>query len=182
MSDDEKQLLCEQVVAEAYAAGSGQLSSKLHRLAHLKSDMSLVRYDSAKAAAAQDEPAQSSRPIVYSDTIDNTTREGAVKLEVFDNNDQHEVKSLKFMIVDLNMKLRSKEASESQAAQLKLLVLQQDASSKALHQSLDSSRSRCSCMCKKIAIRWANYRSRMTNSVPCWGGPHRPVDHGDRIT
>lgn len=42
------------------------------------------------------------------------------------------------MIVALTLKLRSKEASESQAAQLKLLVQQQDASSKALRQSLDS--------------------------------------------
>ena len=116
LSDDEKQLLCEQEVAEAYAAGSGHLSAKLHRLAHLKSDMSLVSYDSAKAAAAQDEPAQSSRPIVFSDTSDRATSEAAVKPEVFDNNDQHEVKSLKSMIVALTLKLRSKEASESQAA------------------------------------------------------------------
>ena len=42
------------------------------------------------------------------------------------------------MIVALTLKLRSKEASESQAAQLKQLVQQQDASQKALRHSLDS--------------------------------------------
>ena len=57
MSEDEKVVLCEQEVAEAYAGGSASFSNKYKRATAIKSDMSLVSYDSAKAAGGPDDHA-----------------------------------------------------------------------------------------------------------------------------